>query len=83
MWGSVLAVCVLITVLKLCHVISWSWWWLLAPVSAPVIMVIIMIGLVILKDRVDALIEYLKDRRLAHQIRVSRAVHDAAAGRVD
>jgi hypothetical protein len=79
MWGSVLAVCVLITLLKLCHVVDWSWWWLLAPVSAPVVMVSMMIGLVILKYRVDALIEYLKDRRLAHQIRVSRALYEEDA----
>lgn len=25
-------------VLKLCHVIDWSWWWVLAPVWIPVLL---------------------------------------------
>ena len=30
-------------VLKLCNVISWSWWWVLAPLWIPII--IVMLGL--------------------------------------
>lgn len=28
-------------VLKLCNVITWSWWWVLAPLWIPVIIVIL------------------------------------------
>ena len=28
-------------VLKLCNVISWSWWWVLAPLWIPVVIVIL------------------------------------------
>ena len=28
-------------VLKLCNVISWSWWWVLAPLWIPIIIVIL------------------------------------------
>ncbi len=30
-------------VLKLCHVISWSWWWVLSPFWIPVAFIIILI----------------------------------------
>lgn len=29
-------------VLKLCHVIDWSWWWVLAPIWIPVAIVLII-----------------------------------------
>lgn len=32
--------------LKLCNVIAWSWWWVLAPFWIPFAVVIAMIGLV-------------------------------------
>jgi hypothetical protein len=34
-------------VLKLCHVISWSWWWVLAPVWIPAAIALVC-GLVML-----------------------------------
>lgn len=36
-------------VLKLCDVITWSWWWVLAPIWIPfgVAMVLIVIGLLL------------------------------------
>lgn len=27
-------------VLKLCHIINWSWWWVLAPLWIPILLVI-------------------------------------------
>ena len=33
-------------VLKLTHVISWSWWWLLAPLWIGAAIVLILIGVV-------------------------------------
>ncbi len=27
-------------VLKLCHVIDWSWWWVTAPIWGPVVLVL-------------------------------------------
>lgn len=29
-------------VLKLCHVIDWSWWWITAPLWGPVALVIVV-----------------------------------------
>lgn len=36
-------------VLKLCNVITWSWWWVLAPIWIPfvVAMVLILFGLLL------------------------------------
>lgn len=31
-------------VLKLCHVISWSWWWILLPVWLPPVIGIFALG---------------------------------------
>lgn len=58
---------VVFLVLKLCHVIDWSWWWVTAPLWIPVcILILFMIGFVIyekgeakrsrkrLKQRIDA-----------------------------
>lgn len=38
-------------VLKLCHVIEWSWWWVLSPlwISAVVAFIIFVIALVVLQ----------------------------------
>ena len=30
-------------VLKLCHVIDWSWWWVLAPTWIPLCLVILVL----------------------------------------
>ena len=30
-------------ILKLCHVIDWSWWWVLSPLWIPFILLIIII----------------------------------------
>ena len=32
-------------VLKLTHVISWSWWWITAPLWAPVLLVLGVLGI--------------------------------------
>lgn len=44
--GTVLLV--VFMVLKLCHVITWSWWWVTAPVWIPVAFAIVFSGLVAL-----------------------------------
>lgn len=31
------ALCLAFIVLKLCHVIDWSWWWILVPMAIGVI----------------------------------------------
>lgn len=42
--------------LKLCGVIDWSWWWVLAPFWIPValvvVIIIIVVGIVLVKRRV-------------------------------
>ena len=30
-------------VLKLCGVINWSWWWVLAPIWMPIVLVLVII----------------------------------------
>lgn len=30
-------------VLKLCHVIAWSWWWVLAPLWMPMALVLVVL----------------------------------------
>ena len=39
-------------VLKLCHVIDWSWWWVLAPFWIPLLIAIIAIVIIVLSERV-------------------------------
>lgn len=35
-------------ILKLTNVISWSWWWVLAPIWIPIIFVLIIIIIILL-----------------------------------
>lgn len=32
-------------ILKLCHVIEWSWWWVLAPIWITVLIVAVILGI--------------------------------------
>ena len=50
-------------VLKLCKVITWSWWWVTAPLWIPfgLVIVIILIGLII--SGIVALKEKINDAR--------------------
>lgn len=44
--GTILAI--VFTVLKLCGVINWSWWWVLLPVWGPlalILLIIVVVGL--------------------------------------
>jgi hypothetical protein len=36
-------------VLKLCKIITWSWWWVLAPTWIPILILIVVVGIVVLK----------------------------------
>lgn len=38
--GAILAI--VFTVLKLCGVINWSWWWVLLPVWGPLALVVLL-----------------------------------------
>lgn len=38
--GFMGALCLVFIVLKLCGVIAWSWWWVLAPMWAPLVLVV-------------------------------------------
>lgn len=40
--GTILFVVFL--VLKLTHVIDWSWWWITAPLWAPALVIVVMLG---------------------------------------
>ena len=35
-------------VLKLCNVITWSWWWVLSPIWIPIAISVVFIGLILL-----------------------------------
>jgi len=35
-------------VLKLCNVITWSWWWVLSPIWIPIAISIVIGGLILL-----------------------------------
>lgn len=34
-------------ILKLCHIIEWSWWWVLAPTWITVLLLAVVVGIVI------------------------------------
>lgn len=40
-------------VLKLCNVIDWSWWWVLAPTWIPIAIVVIIVVIVVIKKKID------------------------------
>ena len=40
-------------VLKLCNVIDWSWWWVLAPTWMPIAIVAIIVVIVVIKKKID------------------------------
>lgn len=48
-WGTT-ALQLIFIVLKLTHVINWSWWWVLAPTWIIASLVVLIIGIVILKQ---------------------------------
>lgn len=37
--------CIVFITLKLTHVIDWSWWWVLAPLWAPIVLALIFVGI--------------------------------------
>lgn len=44
--------------LKLCNVIAWSWWWVLAPIWVPISMVLgltVLFGLILFLIRITVL----------------------------
>lgn len=61
--GSLLTIA--FVVLKLCHVINWSWWWVLSPVWGAVALWLIGVCVV-------AAIEIRKEDRAARQQRRSK-----------
>lgn len=36
------ALLLIFIVLKLCHIINWSWWWVLAPLWIPILLVVVI-----------------------------------------
>lgn len=35
-------------ILKLCNVITWSWWWVLSPIWIPIAILVVITGLILL-----------------------------------
>lgn len=46
--GFLDALTILFVALKLCHVIDWSWWWVLSPILFQVGLVVIVLVIVII-----------------------------------
>ena len=44
--GALSILLIAFIILKLCHVIDWSWWWVLSPLWIPFILLIIIIILI-------------------------------------
>ena len=44
--GALSILLIAFVILKLCHVIDWSWWWVLSPLWIPFILLIIIIILI-------------------------------------
>lgn len=42
-------------VLRLCHVINWSWWWVLAPIWAPIVTAILFLGIIFITETIKSL----------------------------
>lgn len=42
---------VALIVLKLCKVITWSWWWVLAPTWIPILILILVVGIMVMKQK--------------------------------
>ena len=53
---AAVGICDLLTVLfialKLCKVISWSWWWVLSPFWIPLVIVVICVIILIIKAKI-------------------------------
>lgn len=44
--GALSILLIAFVILKLCHVIDWSWWWVLSPIWIPFILLIVIIILI-------------------------------------
>lgn len=53
--GEVVTLTLIFVILKLCHVINWSWWWVLAPLWASLAVVglilIVLFALIVVAIR--------------------------------
>ena len=52
---------VVFIVLKLCGVITWSWWWVLSPFWIGLALILLVVGLLILVFGLDKFIDLLPD----------------------
>ena len=55
--------CIAFIVLKLCKVIDWSWWWVLAPLWVPIIFMLFVLCTVISVISIKKVIRRLFHRR--------------------
>lgn len=46
--GFVGLLTIVFIVLKLCHVIKWSWWWVLSPLWISALLTLVIVALVLL-----------------------------------
>ena len=49
--GFLPLLCLAFIVLKLCHIISWSWWWVLSPIWIDAILITVIIVLTFIKRK--------------------------------
>ena len=49
-------------ILKLCKVITWSWWWVTAPLWIPLILALAIVIIVLIVAGIVKIVELIKDR---------------------
>ena len=49
--------------LKLCKVIAWSWWWILAPMWIPLTLVLSIIGLGLIGVLIGSIVDKIQIKR--------------------
>lgn len=53
--GFLPTLCLIFITLKLCGVINWSWWWVLAPIWMPIVLVLVIIIILAIIDWIISL----------------------------
>ena len=50
--GTTGVLCIVFVVLKLCHVIHWSWWWVLSPIWITIVVALLLFVVLVAVKRV-------------------------------
>lgn len=50
-------------ILKLCHVIDWSWWWVIAPIWIYIALIVLIFVIIFMVFFIKRIAERIKKRR--------------------